>query len=92
MGFDGSFLMSSAGGVLLSAIKRDANNQMFPISAAVMVNECTVTWSWFLSCFTEALRMDGQDGLVFIRDMQKVCLFFLQLFYFATLNCWSLCN
>ena len=41
---DGAFLKTIVGGAILSAIGRDGNNQMFPISWAVVLTENEWTW------------------------------------------------
>lgn len=41
LGFDGRFLKTVCGGQLLSAIRRDENNQMFLVSYVVVESENT---------------------------------------------------
>ena len=48
IGLDGCFLKGVCRGQLLSAVGRDANNQLFPIAWAVVNVESKETWSWFL--------------------------------------------
>ena len=40
IGLDGCFLKGSYKGYLLSAISRDANDNMYPICVAIMESEC----------------------------------------------------
>src|SRR4051812_9485293 len=41
-------LKTPFGGVLLSVVSRDPNNQMYPIAWAVVLIENKDTWSWFI--------------------------------------------
>ena len=45
---DTYFLRTFLGGQLLSAIGRDHNDQMYPISWAVVEGENNESWEWFL--------------------------------------------
>ena len=45
---DACFLKTFLGGQLLSAIGRDHNDQMYPISWAVVEGENNESWEWFL--------------------------------------------
>ncbi|XP_074342088.1 uncharacterized protein LOC141679500 [Apium graveolens] len=75
IGLDGCFLKGRCKGELLSAIGRDANNQIFPICWAVVEGENTNSWTWFV----EHMMMDiGPDGVfstgkgwTIISDQQK---------------------
>ncbi|KAK8583429.1 hypothetical protein V6N13_022135 [Hibiscus sabdariffa] len=46
LGLDGYFLKGSFKSELLSAIERDANNQMYPVAWVVVELECTDSWTW----------------------------------------------
>jgi hypothetical protein len=48
IGLDGCFLKGPMKGELLSAIGRDANNQIYPIAWAVVEYENLSSWKWFL--------------------------------------------
>ncbi|XP_076925345.1 uncharacterized protein LOC143588129 [Bidens hawaiensis] len=59
-------------GMLLVAIRRDANEQMYPVAWAVVDGEFNDSWEWFM----EELRkcLDAQDGgkdWTFVSDQQK---------------------
>ncbi|GMI68820.1 hypothetical protein like AT5G15685 [Hibiscus trionum] len=60
IGLDGCFLKGPFKGVMLLAIGRDGNDQMYPIVWAVVENESTHSWSWFLSLVTVDLELE--DG------------------------------
>lgn len=47
IGLDGCFLKHTCRGELLTAMGRDANNQMYPIAWAVVKVENSENWSWF---------------------------------------------
>ncbi|XP_074346686.1 uncharacterized protein LOC141685490 [Apium graveolens] len=49
IGLDGCFLKTVTGGQLLAAVRRDGNNQIFPICYAVVESENTDSWRWFPS-------------------------------------------
>jgi len=75
IGLDGCFLKSYYGGLLLSAIGRDPNDQMLLIAFVVVEGEIKDSWKWFL----ELLIVDlGGTRLckthTFISDQQKVIL------------------
>ena len=75
IGVDGCFLKGVCKGELLSAIGRDANNQMFPIAWAVVRIENKDTWNWFMERLMEDLQIDrddGGEGWVILSDKQKV--------------------
>ncbi|XP_063946158.1 uncharacterized protein LOC135151558 [Daucus carota subsp. sativus] len=47
MGVDGTHLKGDYGGVLLSAVALDANNEIFPLAYAIVSAKDKETWSWF---------------------------------------------
>lgn len=51
---DGAHLKGPYPGILLTAVGKDGNNNIFPVARAVVETESTETWSWFL----ELLRND----------------------------------
>jgi len=48
IGVDGCFLKGICKGILLAAIGKDGNNQMFPITWAVVTAHTSVIWTWFI--------------------------------------------
>lgn len=74
IGLDGCFLKGCCGGQLLSAIARDGNNQMFPISWTVVERENRDSWDWFLSLPRNDLQLQHGEGWTFMSDQQKVML------------------
>uniref|UniRef100_A0A2N9EU15 CCHC-type domain-containing protein n=1 Tax=Fagus sylvatica TaxID=28930 RepID=A0A2N9EU15_FAGSY len=70
IGLDGCFLKGSYKGHLLSAVARDANDNMYPICVAVVEAECKASWSWFLSTLLKDLG-EVAGGWTFISDRQK---------------------
>ncbi|KAL0402558.1 UNVERIFIED_CONTAM: hypothetical protein Slati_4285700 [Sesamum latifolium] len=48
IGVDGCHLKGPHGGILLTAIGVDPNNNLFPIAYVVVDKECKETWEWFL--------------------------------------------
>lgn len=72
IGLDGCFLKGEIKGELLTAIGRDANNQVYPIAWAVVDVENKPNWTWFLELLSDDLSLDGGRGLVVISDQHKV--------------------
>ncbi|CAH9091539.1 unnamed protein product, partial [Cuscuta europaea] len=58
-------------GEILSAVGRDANNQMYPIAWAVVEIENTSSWTWFLELLHNDLDVTAPDEWTFISDQQK---------------------
>ncbi|XP_042753314.1 uncharacterized protein LOC122195466 [Lactuca sativa] len=71
IGLDGCFLKGQCKGELLTAIGRDANNQIYPIAWVVMEVENKVNWKWFLELVSEDLSLDACRGLCVISDQHK---------------------
>ena len=72
IGLDGCFLKGEVKGELLTAIGRDANNQVYPIAWAVVDVESKPNWTWFLELLHEDLSLNNGRGLVVISDQHKV--------------------
>ncbi|CAN1144751.1 hypothetical protein LINPERHAP2_LOCUS14279 [Linum perenne] len=58
--------------MILSAIGKDENNQMFPITWAVVESENKHSWRWFLELLQEEFELDDGTGWSVILDQQKV--------------------
>ncbi|KAL6553495.1 hypothetical protein OROGR_007337 [Orobanche gracilis] len=71
IGVDGCHLMGPHKGVLLTAVGIDANNNIYPITWAVVGNECFDYWDWFLSVLKSDLHLVEQKEYTFISDKQK---------------------
>ncbi|CAN1257918.1 hypothetical protein LINPERPRIM_LOCUS9734 [Linum perenne] len=71
-GIDGCFLKGEVKGMLLSAVGKDGNNQMFPICWAVVEGENRSSWGWFIQLLKEQLGLDEGTGWSVISDLQKV--------------------
>ena len=62
---DGCFLKTFLGGVLLSAVGRDPNEQMYPLAWAVVEGENNESWQWFISELKKCVPHDnGKDWIV----------------------------
>ncbi|XP_074355322.1 uncharacterized protein LOC141694472 [Apium graveolens] len=72
LGIDGCFLKNVCGGQLLSAVGRDANNNMYPVAIAVVETESTDSWRWFLQLLKDDLSLGNGHAFTFISDQQKV--------------------
>ena len=72
IGLDGCHLKRRFGGQILSAVARDANDNIFPVAFAVVKQENKDSWVWFLQQFLDDIGNLEQLNLVFITDRQKV--------------------
>ena len=73
IGLDGAFLRGKYGGQLLTAIGRDANDQMLPIAYAVVEVENRDSQTWFLELLIEGLGgVAVCASYTFISDKKKV--------------------
>ncbi|CAN0915122.1 hypothetical protein LINGRAHAP2_LOCUS28949 [Linum grandiflorum] len=73
-GLDECFLKGQVKGMLLAAVGKDGNNQMYPICWAVVEGENRDSWNWFLELVQEQLGMANGTGWSIISDRQKVTL------------------
>ncbi|KAL0305556.1 UNVERIFIED_CONTAM: hypothetical protein Sradi_5972900 [Sesamum radiatum] len=71
IGVDGYHLKGPHGGILLTAVGVDPNNNLFPIAYAVVSKECRETWEWFLILLKHDLDIVRQDEYTFMSDKQK---------------------
>ncbi|GJV91389.1 splicing factor [Tanacetum coccineum] len=71
IGLDGCFLKHTCRGELVTAIGRDANNQMYPIAWAVVKVENVENWCWFVSLLAEDLELGHGTGITLISDSHK---------------------
>ncbi|KAL0278014.1 UNVERIFIED_CONTAM: hypothetical protein Sradi_7304000 [Sesamum radiatum] len=71
IGVDGCHLKGPNGGILLTAIGVDPNNNLFPIAHAVVNKECRETWEWFLIILKHDLNIIRQHEYTFMSDKQK---------------------
>ena len=72
IGLDGCHLKGVYGGQLLSAVGRDGNNNLFPISLAVVEAETKDSWTWFLIELTEDIKAQEKMKSSWISDRHKV--------------------
>ena len=73
IGLNGCFLKSECKCELLTAIGRDANNQVYPITRAVVWVANKDNWTWFLKLVNDDLALAGGIGACIISDQHKVC-------------------
>ncbi|KAL2903252.1 Transposase for insertion sequence element IS905, partial [Bienertia sinuspersici] len=73
IGVDGTHLKGSFGGILLSAIAIDANNELFPFAWAIVSGEDEENWSFYLSHLKNLLYKHANrgDDWCIISDRQK---------------------
>lgn len=74
IGVDGCHLKGNYGGVLLSAIALDGNDEIFPIAWAIVSSEDEESWMFFVHHLKKLLEPTGRgDQWCIISDRQKVC-------------------
>ncbi|KAL2934028.1 Halomucin [Bienertia sinuspersici] len=69
---DAAFLKTFLGGQILSAVGRDANEQMFPIAWAAVEGENINSWEWFFKHLQSCLELGDGSGLAIISDEHQV--------------------
>ncbi|KAL8523599.1 hypothetical protein ACS0TY_013543 [Phlomoides rotata] len=68
---DGCHLKGPHKGILLTAVRVDGNNCIYPLAWAVVNTESRETWEWFLICLKHDLGIDRPYQYTFMSDKQK---------------------
>ncbi|KAK0588939.1 hypothetical protein LWI29_007477 [Acer saccharum] len=68
IGLDGCFTKGYHIGQLLTTIGVDPNNQMYPVTYALVEAETKDTWVWFLEQLGADLELNNSFGIVWISD------------------------
>ncbi|GKV51891.1 hypothetical protein SLEP1_g58509 [Rubroshorea leprosula] len=71
IGLDGAFLKGPHKGELLTAVGRDANDQMYPIAWGIVEVEKEESWLWFLEELKYDLQIGDGDCYAIISNQQK---------------------
>ncbi|KAK4386084.1 hypothetical protein Sango_2479000 [Sesamum angolense] len=71
IGVDGCHLKGPHGGILLTAVSIDPNNNLYPLAYAVVSGETRESWEWFLEFLKGDLNVVRDDTYTFISDKQK---------------------
>ncbi|XP_074315717.1 uncharacterized protein LOC141651926 [Silene latifolia] len=71
IGVDGAHLKGNHGGVLLSAVALDGNNEMFPVAIAVVEAENKDSWCSFFTFLKQCVAESGRTNWTIISDRQK---------------------
>jgi hypothetical protein len=69
---DGCHIKTKFGGQLLTAVRVDPNDCIYPIAMAVVEVESLVTWKWFLQTLVNDLGIDSISPWTIMTDKQKV--------------------
>ncbi|CAN1144827.1 hypothetical protein LINPERHAP2_LOCUS14329 [Linum perenne] len=70
-GLDGCFIKGEVEGVILAAVGKDGNNQVYPIAWAVVETENRDSWTWFIQALIDDLGITNGRGWSVISDQQK---------------------
>lgn len=71
IGIYGCHLKNDVKGILLVAIGRDANNQLFPIAWSIVPVENIESWLWFIKLLKKDLNLDDGSGFMLIQTGKK---------------------
>ncbi|KAL0455185.1 UNVERIFIED_CONTAM: hypothetical protein Slati_0857700 [Sesamum latifolium] len=71
IGVDGCHLKGPYGGVFLTAVSIDPNNNLYPLAYAVVAGETRESWQWFLELLKGNLHIVRDDTYTFISNKQK---------------------
>ncbi|GJZ53293.1 mutator type transposase [Tanacetum coccineum] len=77
LGLDGAFMKGPYPGQLLTVVGLDGNNGIYLLAYAIMEEETTCSWTWFLECLSDDLGMTKESNLTFINDRQKLLLWLI---------------
>ncbi|GJS83998.1 mutator type transposase [Tanacetum coccineum] len=58
-------------GQILTAVRVDANNEIYPVAYAIVEAESKASWCWFLNLLGEDLGIEVNFNYTFISDRQK---------------------
>ncbi|XP_010672552.2 uncharacterized protein LOC104889107 [Beta vulgaris subsp. vulgaris] len=71
IGVDGCHLKGNYGGVLLSAVAMDGNNEIYPIAFAIVSVEDKYNWSFFFRHLHNIVKDSKRENWTVISDRQK---------------------
>ncbi|XP_018514420.1 uncharacterized protein LOC108871883 [Brassica rapa] len=71
IGLDGTFLKVAVKGILLTAVGRDGNNQIYHFAWAVVQSENADNWLWFIKRLKFDLSLGDGSKYVLISDSSK---------------------
>lgn len=76
IGLDACFLKGEFGGLLMTTVGQDGNNQIYPIAYILVEAETRDSWRRILYVLLEGLNNLLQRSYGFISDQQKVQTYF----------------
>nr|KAJ0197684.1 hypothetical protein LSAT_V11C700371480 [Lactuca sativa] len=71
IGLDGTFMKGPYPGQVLTVVGVDSNNGIYPLAYALVENETTDSWTWFLEQLGDDLELYANSNFTFISDRQK---------------------
>ncbi|GJT74390.1 putative transposase, mutator type, MULE transposase domain protein [Tanacetum coccineum] len=72
LGLDGAFIKGTLPGQVLAAVGLDLNNQIYPLSYALVEAKSKSSWCWFLQCLGDDIDLHPNSNFTFSSDIQKV--------------------
>ncbi|KAK9986246.1 hypothetical protein SO802_031197 [Lithocarpus litseifolius] len=71
IGVDACHLKGHYGGQLMTAVATDPNNQLFPLTFAIVEVEMKDSWAWFILKLISDINASSKRRLTFISNQQK---------------------
>ncbi|KAK4270796.1 hypothetical protein QN277_019566 [Acacia crassicarpa] len=71
IGVDRTFLKGKARGIMLTAVRIDGNDSVYPLALALVKKENAHHWGWFLQWPRHSLDLGNGETVTLISDMQK---------------------
>ncbi|GJZ53099.1 mutator type transposase, partial [Tanacetum coccineum] len=71
LGLDGCFMKCPYLGQILTVVRVDVNNGIYPVSYVVVEAETKDSWCWFLKLLGDDLDLQSNSNFTFICDRKK---------------------
>ncbi|KAK4278441.1 hypothetical protein QN277_016286 [Acacia crassicarpa] len=71
IGVDGTFLKGKSKGILLTAVRVDGNDSLYPLALRLVEKENAHHWLWFLQWLQKSLELGNGGNVTLMSDMQK---------------------
>ncbi|GJX13158.1 hypothetical protein Tco_0204916 [Tanacetum coccineum] len=71
LGLDGCFILGPWPSQILTAVRVDANNGIYPVAYVIVEAKSKASWCWFLNLLGDDLGIEANFNYTFISDRQK---------------------